>query len=279
MIVQRRRIVVATVIALAGAATVARGVRAAAPQAPLEIAVEDAADVWSRRDGTGYANDVVRAAFAASGVRVHLQVVPYARCKAMVIQAVVPSCFSMSRHPSIPDHIVFSDLPIFTFNSDFVQNVHRPLGVRRMGDLRRGTVVGVVLGYEYPPAVYDLEKRGVIVLREGRDETTNLRKLADGRIDAALVNFNETKRAADFLADAGVANRVERVFTAGALPAYIGFNRDHPQGLKALAQYNAGRRAIAANGVLREIGRRWADSVRVDAASAGTRASPHKEDP
>ncbi len=27
------------------------------PRAPLDIAVEDAADVWSRADGTGYAND------------------------------------------------------------------------------------------------------------------------------------------------------------------------------------------------------------------------------
>ena len=35
---------------------------------PLEVAVEDAADVWSRADGTGYANDIVRAAFRAGGI-------------------------------------------------------------------------------------------------------------------------------------------------------------------------------------------------------------------
>jgi ABC-type amino acid transport/signal transduction systems, periplasmic component/domain len=261
-------------VVITAVATIAGGVamqRAEATQPPLEIAVEDAADVWSRRDGTGYANDVVRAAFAASGVRIHLQVVPYARCKAMVIQRVVPACFSMSHHPSIPSSIVFSELPIFVFNSDFVQNVRRPLGVHSMRELQRGTVVGVVLGYEYPPAVYELERRGVIVLREGTTETINLRKLADGRLDAALVNFNETKTPSDFLADAGVAGRVERVFTAGSMPAYIGFNRNHPQGLKALAQYNAGRRAIAANGELRDIGRRWRDSVRIDSAGTGTR--------
>ena len=234
-----------------------------APPAPLEIAVEDGADVWSRPDGSGYANDVVRAAFQAMGVTVHLQVVPYARCKAMVVRGIVPSCFSMSRHPSIPAWIRFSDRPLFTFNSDFFQNVRRPLPARKMRGLRRGTVVGVVLGYEYPPAIYEMQRRGVLVLEEGADEAINLRKLADGRLDAALVNSNETKTAADLLESVGVTGQVERAFAGGVLPAYIGFNSRHPQGLEALARFNAGRRAIAANGILAEIGRRWADTVRV----------------
>ena len=38
----------------------------------LEIYVENAADPFSRPDGTGYANDVVRAAFEAVGVREHV---------------------------------------------------------------------------------------------------------------------------------------------------------------------------------------------------------------
>src|SRR6185369_12478061 len=49
--------------------------------APLPIAVEDDAGPWSQHDGTGFANDVVRAAFKATGVEVELLVVPYARCK------------------------------------------------------------------------------------------------------------------------------------------------------------------------------------------------------
>jgi hypothetical protein len=34
--------------------------------APLRILAEDAASPWSNRDGSGYANDLVRAAFAGS---------------------------------------------------------------------------------------------------------------------------------------------------------------------------------------------------------------------
>jgi hypothetical protein len=51
----------------------------------LTIMVEDAAAPWSRSDGTGYANDVVVAAFKEMGVEIQLRVVPYSRCKYLVL--------------------------------------------------------------------------------------------------------------------------------------------------------------------------------------------------
>src|SRR5499433_2311933 len=65
----------------------------------LVLAVEDDASPWSRPDGSGYANDVVRAAFKAVGVAVELQVVPYARCKRMALRGEVAGCFNMSPSP------------------------------------------------------------------------------------------------------------------------------------------------------------------------------------
>ena len=67
---------------------------------PLEIHVENAADPFSRPDGTGYANDVVRAAFESVGVRVKFTVVPYARCKYKVLSGAAAVCVSMSWDPS-----------------------------------------------------------------------------------------------------------------------------------------------------------------------------------
>src|SRR5882672_3584311 len=60
----------------------------------LIIAVEDDAAPWSLADGTGYANDVVVAAFRAVGVDVQLRVMPYARCKRMAISGDVVACLS-----------------------------------------------------------------------------------------------------------------------------------------------------------------------------------------
>ena len=52
----------------------------------VDIGVEDAAAPWSQADGTGYANDLVRASFRAVGVDVRLHVLPYARCKQHVVK-------------------------------------------------------------------------------------------------------------------------------------------------------------------------------------------------
>ena len=242
-------------------ATTLLGQRAMPRGAPLDVAVEDAADVWSRADGTGYANDIVRAAFRAGGIEAHLLVVPYARCKAMVIQALVPVCFSMSRDASIPASVVFADSANFTFHSDFYQNVRHPLRVATGDQLLRGSLVGVVRGYEYPDAIHRLEQLGIIRLVIAGNEAINLRKLADGRLDAAMINTDETKRAAALLERSGVRGRVAFAFEGGSLPAFVGFSMRHPRGADALARFNAGRRAIVANGTLATIEHHWKDSI------------------
>ena len=237
---------------------------------PLDVAVEDGADVWSRADGTGYANDIVRAAFRAGGIEPHFLVVPYARCKAMVIQALVPACFSMSRDRSIPESVVFGDSANYTFHSDFYQNVRRPLRAATGTQLPRGSLVGVVRGYEYPDAIHRLERVGIIRLVVASSEPINLRKLADGRLDAAIINTDATKRAADLLERSGVRSRVALAFQGDSLPAYVGFSKHHPLGANALARFNAGRRAIAANGALSLIEHRWAESIRAGRSHASS---------
>ncbi len=253
----------------------ARGAGRAVRDDSLEIAVENAAGPWSLPDGTGFANDVVRAAFAAVDVDVRLRVVPYARCKQMVADGIVVGCFSMSRLPALDSTVLFPSTPLFVCVSDYFQSASKGIPARRAGDLHRGTVVGVVLGYEYPASVYELQKQGILVLESAGSEEINLRKLADGRIDAALVNHNEIKTADYMIARAGVAGKVVLAFRAGVLPSYIGFSRKHPGGATALAQFNDGIRIITANGVLKRLEKKWADRARAEAqAIRGAGAVP-----
>ena len=246
------------------------------PRVTLDVAVEDAADVWSRADGSGYANDIVRAAFRAGGIDPRFLVVPYARCKAMVIQALVPACFSMSRDSSIPASVVFADSANFTFASDFYQNVRHPVGVATAEQMPRGSLVGVVRGYEYPDAIHRLERLGIIRLVVAGNEATNLRKLADGRLAAALINTDATKQASELMERSGVRGRVAFAFKGGILPGYVGFSARHPRGMDALARFNSGRRAIAANGTLATIVRRWTDSIRVGQRRVPSRAGTRR---
>jgi ABC-type amino acid transport substrate-binding protein len=238
-----------------------------AAQPPLEIAAEDDAEPWSQRDGSGYANDVVQAAFRAAGVKTRLTVLPYARCKDYVLRGKLVAGFSMSWLPDFKDKLVFSKEPLFSCHSDyFFQGGQAPKASRAAG-LPTGTVVGVVIGYEYPPSVYDLRSRGVLAFEESESEELNLKKLALGRIDTALINYNETKPAELMMANAGVSGKVKRGFSSGTLGSYIGFSLLHPRGAWAKRKFDQGYAAIAANGTLAKISARWVAKAREKTAS------------
>ena len=87
----------------------------------VDIGVEDAAAPWSQEDGTGYANDIVRAAFAAVGADVRLHALPYARCKQYVLTGELVACVSMSPAPELRGAVRFSAEPLFVFTCDFFE--------------------------------------------------------------------------------------------------------------------------------------------------------------
>ena len=242
---------IAAVILLANAAGISSQTK------PLVIATEDDAAPWSRADGTGYANDLVVAAFKEVGVEIELRVVPYARCKRMVINGDAVACLSMSPSPEFEGKVELSAQPLFTCSAGYFYNVNSPARVRRQEDLPAKTSIGTVIGYEYPPAVEALRRKGIIALDESPSEIVNLKKLALGRVDLALLTYNELKSPEWLIARAGVQGKVKTSFSAGVLNSYIGFSRKHPQGAWAVQQFNEGHRRIMTNGALQRVRKTW----------------------
>ncbi len=110
----------------------------------LEIMAEDASEPFSRADGTGYADDILRAAFHAAGVEVKFDIVPYARCKKSLEQAKTPACFSMSWQKEFEGIIAFSEAPIFEVYADVFQNKRAASKIANAQDLGKGTILGIV---------------------------------------------------------------------------------------------------------------------------------------
>jgi polar amino acid transport system substrate-binding protein len=223
----------------------------------LVLAVEDDAAPWSQHDGSGYANDLVTAAFEAVGVAVELRVMPYARCKRMAVNGEIAGCLSMSPSPDFAGLVQLSTKPLFTCHAGYFYSVNKPPRVARQEDLPRKTVVGTVIGYEYPAAFEKLSQQGFIIREESPSEDVNLRKLALGRVDLALLNYNQMKSPEWLITRAGVNGKVKTTFRAGTLKSYIGFSKGHQQGLWALGQFNKGYHLIAANGTLRRLRAKW----------------------
>src|SRR3954464_11679837 len=89
---QRRLRRAGTVAGLAAVALCSAPLSAQTRPDTIEVGVEDAAAPWSQADGTGFANDVARAAFAASGIVIRQRVLPYARCKSLVVSGSLVAC-------------------------------------------------------------------------------------------------------------------------------------------------------------------------------------------
>jgi ABC-type amino acid transport substrate-binding protein len=233
----------------------------ARPFVPLRIAVEDAADLWSRPDGTGFANEVVRAAFRAVDIDIQLLVVPYARCKQLLVDGSVTACFSMSSAPELHGKALFPRAALFACNTELVQNPARPLRAGRLADLPRGTTVGMVLGYEYPAEVRAAERAGKITFVTAPSETILMRKLSAGRLDAILVNVNETKSLEYVAALAGVATGYQSIEHVGRLESFIGFSASDPRAAQARDAFDEGMHRIVANGILARVQRQWTDTM------------------
>lgn len=231
----------------------------------LEIIAEDDAGLWSRQDGTGQANDVVRAAFAAAGVSVRLIVVPYARAKSMTVAGRAVGCFSMSWEPVLEGKVVFSDKPLLTCYVEYFHHQDRPLRAKAEDQINEKIVVGVAAGYEYPASLYRLRDKGLVVLYESPSEELNLKKLEAGRVDAAIINLNDATKPVEYMrAKAGVGEKVAPAFRSGEMGSYIGFSTKHPRGAWALAKFNAGFQAIESDGTLRRIEEQWSRTARVE---------------
>jgi len=227
------------------------------PEPPLEVLVENAADPFSRADGTGYANDVVRAAFAAVDVPIALVVVPYVRCKASVLDGSAPLCFSMSWLPEFSGRVRFADTPLFSVSPVYIENPSHPLATRSEAGLGRGIRIGTIRGYEYPESVFRAHDRGAILI-DGSSTAANLKKLAAGRLEAVIVMESALAGTEVWIKQAGVQSLVREAFRSPSREvAYLGASVLHPRGLRSLERFNKGMALIQANGVLDSIRKRW----------------------
>ena len=227
----------------------------AAPE--LTILVEDASEPFSRADGTGYANDLVRAAYAAAGVPVKLNVVPYARCKEYLKRAMTPACFAMSWSRDLDNTgIIFSREPLFEVHADVFQRRYSARSLRSLADLGRGATLGIINGYEYSPQINTLERRGV-VLQRNMDDAANLRMLAHNRLDAAILmtsDFDDVERRLD---RGEARDAVRFAFRGGLMKSYIGFNLRNRQGALARDAFERGYRLISKSHEKDRVRRRW----------------------
>lgn len=201
---------------------------AVAPAAAADIAL--CADVWCPYNcdpasgRPGFAVDIAREVFAASGLRVTYQVVNWARCIEDARSGRYTGIIGAIRGDA-PDFI-FPALPIGMSSDGFA--------VRRGDDFQfageqsfDGRVLGVTRSYSFDGAV------GAYLVAHGNDVsrvafvsgngalTKNLAKLLTGRVDVVLDDENVLRNT---IADLGLEDKVVLRQETSATPVFIAFS-------------------------------------------------------
>lgn len=221
------------------------------------IGAEDDAAPWSYADGTGYVNDVVRAAFERSGWLVEFKVMPYARCKALASSGKLLACFSTSKTPALQAQLLYPAYPVFSASNLLVGRADSGLSGCDPALWPRPLRIGRVVGYEYRPAVDALFSQPQIQADDAQSEVNNLRKLHARRIDAALVTVDAVKRLDFIAAEARVSGTFSTICDFGSENAYIAFSRQHPVSQRARQAFEAGFALLKQEGRIATLQAQW----------------------
>jgi ABC-type amino acid transport substrate-binding protein len=162
----------------------------------------------------------------------------------------------MSWYQGVETRVAFSAVPVFQVYADVYLNRKSPARISSMADFARGAVVGIVNEYEYPESVSQ-SQRGGVTFQAAPNDGANLKMLARGRLDAAIIMTNELEPPAQKPLAAGVDSDVTFAFRSGIENAFVGFSKKHPLGDSARRQFDLGYQRLVADGTIEAIRRKW----------------------
>jgi len=157
----------------------------ATPQNKVLLAAEDSWPPFADRTGQGLSHQLIAAAFSIEHIQVESLVVPYSRALMMARKGQVQGVFNVTRERSTEAGFLFGEEPLFIANASFYYNKNRPLSAQNKWQLPRGSVVGVIKGYEYGDEFSELSKQLQLVQVASQEQLLNLLLL--NRIDAAIM--------------------------------------------------------------------------------------------
>lgn len=200
----------------------------------------------------GFAVDVVRAAFAAVGIKAEFEVLPYVRCLAKARAGKLVGCFDAVPNGMIAPHYLWHDHPLFTTH----MNVYALAGsaAQAMNAAKlEGKTVGVARDYEYGDE-FDLNKK--IVRKVVDKNEQGFKMLQAGRIEYMAAE----QRIADALFRRYPDTFGGKFKVAGTVATpglYMAFTKNSPDGARYLAKFNQGYAIIRGNGKYKDIEKRW----------------------
>ena len=214
------------------------------------IAAEDDWIPYAQKDGTGLSNEIIKTAFEAVGVKVEFKVFPYARVLNKIEKGSYVAGFNVPLDKPSQKKFIFGQKMLFEASSSYYSNKNKPLNAKNRDELKNGVIIGVVRGYGYGDHYLKLIKKGLITSEVVNSETSNLKKLAAGRIDGTII-YNKTAKI--LIKKLKLESSIKFSFLNEKTPIYLAFSRSHPKGQYYADKFDEGMQKIQDNGMYQKI--------------------------
>lgn len=154
----------------------------------VRIAAENSWPPFSGRRGLGLSQKIASEAFAVTGYRLDLIVVPYARALRLVDQGEVDGCWNVTRQANTEERFHFGTEPLLQADVSFIYRANNVYDFTTIADIPTGTKIGVIIGYEYGDE-FELHKDRFQITSVPSQKSL-LYMLSAGRFDMVLM-FDE----------------------------------------------------------------------------------------
>lgn len=157
----------------------------------VRLGAENSWPPYSDEEGQGISTELIKAAFAKSGVVPSFQALPYARVLHDLDSGKIDGGFNVNRQSTTEEKYIFGDVPLFTVEAYwfFLPGTHQ--GVKSFQDIPNKFRVGVIRDYEYGDE-YENHRHRFNEIKVSQ-QSQIIRMLKQGRIDAGIMFEHEAE--------------------------------------------------------------------------------------
>ncbi|MDO8342279.1 MAG: transporter substrate-binding domain-containing protein [Cellvibrio sp.] len=159
----------------------------------IHLGAEDSWPPYSDAKGQGISTDLIKAAFAKSGLTPTLHVLPYARVLHDLASGKIDGGYNVTLQSTTQDKYIFGQVPLLRVEAYwfFIPDMHPT--IKSIADIPDKFRVGVIRDYEYGD-IYENHRRRFTEVQVSQ-QSQIIRMLKQGRIDAAVMFDREAEFA------------------------------------------------------------------------------------
>lgn len=210
----------------------------------LHLGAENSWPPYSDSNGQGISTQLIKAAFAQSGIQLDFQVLPYARVLHDLEVGKIDGGYNVTLQQTTANRFVFGKIPLVVAESYWFFMPGKHPDIKTIDKIPRDFRVGVILDYEYGDN-YEKYRHRFKEVRVSQ-QAQIIKMLRQGRLDAAVMFDKEeeyTLRKMSLPSDL-----LEKRFLNHRGGVYLAFSRQNPQASKYASILDEGLLRIIASG-------------------------------